>query len=193
MHLTHNLDVAPVGKGELLYIGGKEGIKKLSYANQKWMPVEGEEFIVRDQSFGEIRSSGPAFFAGIEPMHGNELTVYRRKDKKPEPAMRGPKLSREVLTSDLNQGHALAADDLMNAGSPQVIVGWREPNKEQKTGIKIFVLNDSGENQWKEFWIDDNGIACEDLQIADLNGDGKKDIIASGRATHNLKIYWNKN
>jgi hypothetical protein len=43
------------------------------------------------------------------------------------------------------------------------------------------------------FWIDDNGIACEDLQLADLDGDGKKDIIAAGRATHNLKIYWNKN
>jgi hypothetical protein len=35
-------------------------------------------------------------------------------------------------------------------------------------------------------------MACEDLQIADLNGDGKPDIIASGRSTNNLRIYWNK-
>lgn len=35
-------------------------------------------------------------------------------------------------------------------------------------------------------------MACEDLKIADLNGDGKLDIIASGRATKNLVIYWNE-
>ncbi|HKM52517.1 MAG TPA: FG-GAP-like repeat-containing protein [Isosphaeraceae bacterium] len=28
---------------------------------------------------------------------------------------------------------------------------------------------------------------------ADLDGDGKNDIIAGGRATHNVKIYWNRN
>ncbi len=40
--------------------------------------------------------------------------------------------------------------------------------------------------------VDENGIATEDLQVLDLNGDGKPDIVASGRATKNLKIYWNK-
>ena len=40
--------------------------------------------------------------------------------------------------------------------------------------------------------IDDDGIACEDLVLADLNGDGKLDIIASGRATHNLRVYFNE-
>jgi hypothetical protein len=35
-------------------------------------------------------------------------------------------------------------------------------------------------------------MACEDIQVMDLNGDGKPDIVASGRATKNLKIYWNK-
>ena len=41
-------------------------------------------------------------------------------------------------------------------------------------------------------WIDENGIACEDLQVMDLNGDSQLDIVASGRSTHNLKIYWNQ-
>jgi hypothetical protein len=35
-------------------------------------------------------------------------------------------------------------------------------------------------------------MACEDLKLADLDGDGKLDIIASGRASNNLKIYWNR-
>ena len=40
--------------------------------------------------------------------------------------------------------------------------------------------------------VDDGGIAVEDLTVADLNGDGKPDIIAVGRATHNVRIYWNQ-
>jgi hypothetical protein len=193
MHLTHNFDVIPFGKSEALYIGGKEGIKRLIYQDKQWKPIDDEEFIVQNQSFGEVRYGDPAFIAGIEPMHGNELTIYQRKEKKSDPPMRGPMLSRFVLTSDLNQGHALAVGDVLSLGNHQVIVGWREPNKQQKTGIKIFVAQDSGQATWKDFWIDDNTIACEDLQLVDLDGDGKKDIVAAGRATHNLKIYWNRN
>ena len=74
----------------------------------------------------------------------------------------------------------------------KLLSGGENRMQQKKTGIKLFNLQDQ-ENQWKDFWIDDNGIACEDLQVADLDGDGKKDIIAAGRATHNLKIYWNKN
>jgi hypothetical protein len=40
--------------------------------------------------------------------------------------------------------------------------------------------------------IDPDGMACEDLQLADFNGDGKLDIVASGRATKNLKIFLNE-
>ena len=31
----------------------------------------------------------------------------------------------------------------------------------------------------------------EQVRLLDLNGDGRPDIVAAGRATHNLKIYWN--
>jgi hypothetical protein len=41
-------------------------------------------------------------------------------------------------------------------------------------------------------WVDDDGMACEDLTLADLDGDGRLDIIASGRSTHNLKVYFNE-
>jgi hypothetical protein len=40
--------------------------------------------------------------------------------------------------------------------------------------------------------VDDNGMACEDVALADLNADGKLDIIAAGRRTKNVKIYWNE-
>jgi hypothetical protein len=35
-------------------------------------------------------------------------------------------------------------------------------------------------------------MACEDLKVADLDGDGRPEIIAAGRATKNVIIYWNE-
>jgi hypothetical protein len=34
-------------------------------------------------------------------------------------------------------------------------------------------------------------MACEDLKLADLDADGRLDIVAAGRATNNLIVYWN--
>jgi hypothetical protein len=39
--------------------------------------------------------------------------------------------------------------------------------------------------------IDDGGVAVEDALAVDLDGDGRPDLVAGGRATHNLKVYWN--
>lgn len=186
MHLTHNMDVLDMGKTERLYIGGKEGIKVFSFVKGKWTS-DGPDWFVSGNSFGEVRvvrrDAETIMIAGVEAMHGNQLTVYNSKDK----AFRG------VLTAGLNQGHALGVADLINAGRNQIVVGWREPDADKKVGVKIFIPGDGTDATWKDYWVDDNGMACEDLQLADLDGDGKKDIIASGRSSHNLKIYWNKN
>lgn len=181
MHLTHNLDVVEQGKSELIYVGGKEGIKVLAYQNGKWSPASTAAF-EQGEPFGELRvaNTSKKALVGIQPMHGNQLVVYPEMDKK----------GRIVLTTAMNQGHALGYDQLVGAGDDEIVVGWREPDQQNKTGIKIYILQN---NKWKDYWIDDNGIACEDLQLADLDADGKKDIIAAGRSTHNLKIYWNKN
>lgn len=180
MHLTHNFDAVANGAAESIYIGGKEGIRMLVYQEGKWTHVPDAEVRTKVEAFGEIRIGNSKDVAGIQPMHGNQLVVYSREGDK-----------RNVLTTDLNQGHALAFDQLLPSGE-QIVAGWREPNAEKKTGIKIFVFQPQ-EKKWTDYWVDDNGIACEDLQVADLNGDGKKDIIAAGRSSHNLKVYWNKN
>jgi hypothetical protein len=80
----------------------------------------------------------------------------------------------------------------LGIGHDQIVAGWRAPNKDKKVGIKLYVpLDDKGE-KWETHLIDDNQMACEDLKVADLDGDGQPDIIAAGRATHNLVIYWNR-
>lgn len=185
MHLTHNMELVPDGDRELVYIGGKEGVKIVGFDGTKWSPKPGGGWYTKGTPFGEVRVGGGrldnSLLAGVQPMHGNSLAVYQSGNKK------------ATLTSSLNQGHALGIGSLLGTPATQVVVGWREPDKDVKVGIKIFMATDTEYEAWESHWIDDNGMACEDLQLTDLDGDGKKDIIAAGRASHNLKIYWNKN
>jgi hypothetical protein len=56
----------------------------------------------------------------------------------------------------------------------------------------LYWAQDAANKEWKEMLVDDDTMACEDLCLADLNGDGKLDIVASGRATKNVKVYFNQ-
>lgn len=88
----------------------------------------------------------------------------------------------------------MATGDLLGIGSDQIVAGWRANGKPgEKVGIKLFVATDARGAAWKQHaMIDENTMACEDLKIADLDGDGRPDIIAAGRATKNVIIYWNE-
>ncbi|GAB3220388.1 FG-GAP repeat protein [Algoriphagus aestuariicola] len=191
MHLTHNLDVVGDGKGEFILLGGKEGVRKIEYAGGIWQ--QEQVYLPENMGVGELRlgkSRGEMhFLATIEPMHGTTLAVYESLDQKLQ--SRGPK--RIILHSQLKDGHSLAVADFLGLGFDQIVVGWRLPNESGELGVKLFVPKDGSFSVFEEFWIDKGGIACEDLQAADLNGDGKLELIASGRATKNIKVYWNKN
>lgn len=187
MHLTHNLDVREDSRTERIYVGGKEGVKTFVFRKGKWVEDPQGKNLITGESFGELRlgktDKEQDFLTGIQPMHGNQLTVYQWKDGAAAPA-------RTVITDALKQGHALATADLFNSGFDQIVVGWRDPNDENKVGIRIYEHQSKGD--WQGMWLDENGMACEDLLVQDLDGDGKKDIVACGRATRNVKIYWQK-
>lgn len=182
LHATHNFEVLEFDKQTIILLGGREGIKRITCKEGKW---KNEGWQVEGYGFGELRSgvlSGKKrFVTGIEPMHGNELSVYAFDNQK----------ERQSLYKDFHQGHALACGDLLGLGYDQIVAGWRNPNSENKVGIKLFYSDKNGKN-WQVITIDDNTMACEDLQLADLDGNGKLDIIAAGRATNNLIIYWNR-
>ncbi len=190
MHMTHNLEVVKEGdKEETLLIAGKEGIRssKIFPGEKDWRTTLTLTDKQMPTGAGEIRvcsrSDDGATMTTIEPMHGNQVVYYSID-------LHG--ISRKVLADDFAEGHALAAADLLGLHRPQIVAGWRMPNIDKKVGIKLYVpLDDKGE-KWSTHWIDENQMACEDLKVADLDGDGKPDIIASGRATHNLVIYWNR-
>jgi hypothetical protein len=121
-------------------------------------------------------------------MHGNQVVVYTA----PEGDDSTKVWHRNVIDSSLREGHAVACGDVLGVGSDQIVVGWRGKDDQGKVGIKLFAPRDKDGKHWSKTLLDDNSMACEDLCLADLNGDGKLDIIASGRATKNLKIYFNE-
>jgi hypothetical protein len=46
--------------------------------------------------------------------------------------------------------------------------------------------------KWAQHDIDPGGWRWSELAATDLNGDSRIDLIALGRATKNLRVYWNE-
>jgi len=95
----------------------------------------------------------------------------------------------------LRWGHAINFADLNGDGSDLMIAGVRDnPTKDdtftEKRGVRLY-RHDPKTKKWERYILEDGGVAVEDLTVADLNGDGKPDIVAVGRATGNARIYWN--
>ncbi|MGH8019280.1 MAG: FG-GAP-like repeat-containing protein [Opitutaceae bacterium] len=197
LHLTHNFDViapSPLrpDAGETLLVAAKEGVYLIDPAATTPTPRT-----ITTNAAGEVRAGtlpgGEGFVATIEPMHGNELAVYRAPDTRE--SYSGDWTANRVLLDDkLVQGHALATGDLLGIGSDQIVAGWRGASvPATKVGIKLYAPSDESGATWTmHALVDDNTMACEDLKVADLNRDGRPDMIASGRATKNVVIYWNE-
>jgi hypothetical protein len=185
MHMTHNFDLLPssdTASGETLLIGGSEGIMRIDASGATERIVDNPP----SRGAGEVRwlrVTSPAEIAAIEPMHGNEVVFYGRRPD-------GTR-NRIVVDSSLSQGHGLATGDLLNQGRDQIVAGWREKDSSGRVGIRLYIPDESG-SHWQCHVIDDNHMACEDLKLADLDADGRIEIIAAGRATRNLIVYWNR-
>lgn len=186
LNVTHNFDVKPEDGFDRLYIGGRQGAITVAPQNSQWMENSAEvvEGIALEDGIGEIRYGtlgSTDLITTIEPFHGNTVNVY----------LLGDSLEHHELANDFNQGHALASADLLGIGRDQIVAGWRNANDEGKVGIKMWVPDETG-SEWTEYVVDDNTMATEDMKVADLDGDGRQDIIAAGRDSHNLIIYWNR-
>ncbi|MBM3874119.1 MAG: VCBS repeat-containing protein [Verrucomicrobia bacterium] len=185
LHLTHNFEPPVRGSGtpELL-VAAKEGVHALRPSGNGWSRQR-----LTSQPAGEVRrgraADGSAFITTIEPMHGHEVVVYSGS----------PEEARVVLDASLVQGHGLATGDLLGRGSDQVIAGWRGNPVGPATvvGIRLYAATDPAGTRWEQIGVlDDNAVACEDLRVADLDRDGDLDVVAAGRATRNVVIYWNE-
>jgi hypothetical protein len=117
---------------------------------------------------------------------------------KPDPR-KSFSLERHVIDSQLRWGHGVWFADLDGDGKDELIIGVRDdPNVKagdtfkERRGVRIYKRTDDTAAKWERFILEDGGVAVEDLAAADLDGDGKIDIVAVGRQTGNARIYWNK-
>lgn len=184
LHITHNFEIWEDKGATKILIGSKEGGKVVAYQKNEWKSTGkwiGEGVGVGEVRRGDLPNKG-TFVAGIAPWHGNQLVVFNAQTN-----------TKKILTDQLSQGHALACGDFLGLGYSQIAVGWRNPNAEKKVGVRLFVPKDKTGESWEEFVLDESvRMACEDLQAVDLDGDGDLDIVAAGRATLNVLIYWNQ-
>lgn len=166
---------------------------RLGAGNQDTRPFKGASEV----KLGRLRGGVP-YIATIEPWHGFQVVVYT-KDQGSSSASPAPGLwSRQVIAEPLQWGHAVWTANVDDDDDDELVIGQRDPNKPGAGGPKgpgVFVFDPRPGSRPLSFerqTIDDGGMACEDALAADLNGDGRADIVAGGRATHNVKIYWNR-
>jgi hypothetical protein len=182
MHMTHNFELVvdpAFGDQEFMLVAGAEGYVAATASGESMKVIDS----ALSKGAGEVRRYPIAerAFVGIEPMHGTDVVIYRSAGES--------KWGKEVIDTTLNQGHALAAGNLCGSDTPEIVAGWRGPDANKRVGIKIYLKTDDG---WQTQLVDDNQVACEDLKLADLDGDGRLDIIGAGRATKNVVVYWNR-
>lgn len=143
---------------------------------------------------GEIRvgrlNGNRPFVATVEPMHGNQIAVYTPRGTN---VSEGP-WQRHVLDNTLGRGHAVGVADFDRDGTDELVIGHSDKGTGDPAGpgVFVYVASDDTGAKWTKHTIDQGGIATEDLVVGDLNGDGLPDIAAGGRATHNVKLYFNR-
>ena len=140
---------------------------------------------------GEIKlgslAGGREFLVTVEPMHGTAVAVYHPSADGPSAPWR-----RTVIDEGYVRGHALATVDLDGDGGDEIVFGSSDPSAVEGHGptLAVYRANSDG-SRWTRDVIDAGGVTVEDLVAADLTGDGNPDIVAVGRATHNVKLYVN--
>jgi hypothetical protein len=192
LHQTHNFDVVQWDHDseEEIIVGAREGVFLFDRQGKGWgkKKLGGASENESYGGTGEVRlgkMKGGRFLAAIEPMHGTNVAVYVSKNES--------SFEKRIIDSSIVDGHAVACADLLGTGSDQIVIGWRAMNKPgTKVGVRLYKARNESGTEWEPMMVDDNGMACEDLLVADLNADGKPEIIAAGRGTKNVKIYWNE-
>jgi hypothetical protein len=128
-------------------------------------------------AMGQVR--GRRFLATIEPWHGEQVVVYFAG--KP-----GELWSRHVIDDTFREGHALACADLDGDCNDEIVAGFRGPG----TSLCAYRAVDASGTKWERQTLDTQ-MAASSVVIADVNGDGRLDVVAIGASTANVKWYEN--
>jgi hypothetical protein len=198
LHVMHNFQPIPAafGKGSDILTASYEGVHRLFRGETGWKKVQlglgNQDNPKGNRGASEVKQGqlkgGLPFVATIEPWHGHQVVVYTPGNDPKKP------WNRSVLDDQLRWGHAVWCADLDGDGSDELIIGVRDnlSNKPgERCGVRIYKALDDKGTKWSRQFVDEGGVAVEDLAAADLDGDGKIDLVAVGRATKNVRIYRN--
>ena len=201
LHVLHNFCAVDSKrqKGKDILCASYEGVTRFSHEDaDKWQKIhigDGNQSNSKgNRGSSEVKEgklkNGKKVIATIEPWHGNQVVVYT------EPTGPGAKWTRHVVDEQLKWGHAVWFADLDGDGGDELVIGGgddlsQKPGELRGIGV-IYTAKDDIGSQWQRHDIDPGGVAVEDLACADLDGDGRIDIVAVGRKTKNVRIYWNE-
>lgn len=211
LHVCHNfwpIDKEKTGRQDNpILVASYEGVFVLYKVLESWATEkvgEGNQSNPKaNRGASEVKSSkGNRIISTIEPWHGNQVVVYTSSAEKlvvprsfsPE---KGRLWERHVIDDHLRWGHAVWFADLDGDGTDELVIGVRDdPAKgdtfTERRGVRVYKCTDGKGAKWDRLLLDEGGVAVEDLTAADLDADGKPDIIACGRQTKNVRIYWNQ-
>jgi hypothetical protein len=180
-HILHNF--LPVNLDadtqEELVTASREGLFVIKRrADGTWSRTQIGEGAPGEVKIGRV--GGRRLFATVEPWHGSGIAIYAEQPQ--------GLWAKTTIESALLEGHALGWADFDGDGNDELVAGWRGA---KAPGLALYAVNRDGTLRAKTM-IDEAGMATEDVTIADLNGDKQPDIVAAGRATRNIKIYWNE-
>ncbi len=125
------------------------------------------------------RLGSERFVATIEPWHGDQVVVYRQ-------AAGGAGWARHVLDPSIEDGHTVVVADLDGDGRDEIVAGERRGRQ----GVYLYRMG-AGEADWSRQVLDDGDMGAGGCAVADLNLDGRTDVICAGSRTANLKWYEN--
>ena len=176
-HILHNFLAVDFDgrRGDELVTASREGLTLLTRGSGGvWT-----RRLLAEGAPGEValgQAGGRRLFGTIEPWHGTSVVSY----------VEGPdRWVRTVIDDAITGGHAVAWADFEGDGDDELVAGWRDG----AYGLARYRIGGDGSLRSRQ--LIDRGVAVEDLVVADINNDGRPDIVACGRATGNIRLFVN--
>jgi len=174
------------GRREQLLTAGFDGItlhrliqgrwenQRLTKGHEEEAPRAGTS----DVAVGYLK--GRRFLAAVEPWHGNEVVVYQQERDQ---------WQRRVIFSELTEGHEVCVGDFNGDGRDDIVAGDR--GRGEVRSAHVFYAHDDLGADWHHQVLDPLGMSASGCAVADINLDGRPDVVLIGSATANLKWYEN--